>query len=393
MARLESGTAMQKNPDQIPPTGKDGAISDTLPSPDIPLATTPDLEPESPVTASSPANRTRSANRPSILAPVAGGALAAIAGFGLSYFDAFGLQTASNPADLVTAQQQASQDLVALKSEMAAQGADLAKRIAAIGSDVAAIAAPPDLTAIDAKLAALDDRLATIEALPVGDAASNATLAAKLSELERQLAELGTGNGLSAETAAKVDGALQRLADAEAGAATNAAKAADLIETTRRADAVDKLKLAVASGAAYGEQLGAMTGIEVPAAIADHAETGVITLATLQESFADAARSALLAAHSTDPETGWGQRMLNFLKAQTGARPLTPQDGTDPEAVLSRAEAAVRAGSLPDALAELVNLDPTTAAPLADWIAKARDHQAVEDALSTLALNAVGQGE
>ncbi|MBV5276525.1 hypothetical protein JZU56_01410, partial [bacterium] len=63
----------------------------------------------------------------------------------------------------------------------------------------------------------------------------------------------------------------------------------------------------------------------------------------LQASFPDSARTALEAALRANMGESWSERVGNFLRTQVGVRSLTPRDGPDPDAILSRAEAALTA--------------------------------------------------
>ena len=90
-------------------------------------------------------------------------------------------------------------------------------------------------------------------------------------------------------------------------------------------------------------------GAEIPAALAN-AGDGIPTLLTLQEGFAEPARAALDASIRADMGDGWANRLTSFLRSQSGARSLTPHEGADPDAVLSRAEAALCGGTLVFAL-------------------------------------------
>ncbi|NCM97487.1 MAG: hypothetical protein GW948_09390, partial [Rhodobacterales bacterium] len=108
------------------------------------------------------------------------------------------------------------------------------------------------------------------------------------------------------------------------------------------------------------------------------------TLAALQAAFPEAARAALDAALRADMGTSLTQRMTAFLRTQTGARSLTPREGTDPDAVLSRAEAALLGGDLAGAQAEIGALPPEAQAAMADWQALAERRLAATDALAAL---------
>jgi hypothetical protein len=80
----------------------------------------------------------------------------------------------------------------------------------------------------------------------------------------------------------------------------------------------------------------------------------------------------------------WSDRVANFVRTQVGVRALTPRDGNDPDAILSRAEAALTVGDLAQALAELATLPVPAQDALAAWRAQAQlrlDAQAVLQAL------------
>jgi hypothetical protein len=103
----------------------------------------------------------------------------------------------------------------------------------------------------------------------------------------------------------------------------------------------------------------------------------------LQDDITDAVRSALAAARSVD-ENGGG--LIGFLQKHLGMRSIEPQEGSDPDAVLSRIEAAVRAGRLGDALAEARTLPKISQEALSIWIEQAQArHNAV------LAANALAE--
>ena len=65
-------------------------------------------------------------------------------------------------------------------------------------------------------------------------------------------------------------------------------------------------------------------------------------------------------------------------------RSVTPREGTDPDAVLSRAEAAVGEGRLSDSMAEIGALPEVVRAEMAGWMALAEGRVAAVSALQTL---------
>jgi hypothetical protein len=62
-----------------------------------------------------------------------------------------------------------------------------------------------------------------------------------------------------------------------------------------------------------------------------------------------------------------GSKLGNFLKTQLGARSVEPKAGGDTDAILSRVEAALRAGRLADGLAELDSLAEGPKSVMSDW--------------------------
>jgi hypothetical protein len=76
--------------------------------------------------------------------------------------------------------------------------------------------------------------------------------------------------------------------------------------------------------------------------------------------------------------------MDRFLRTQLGLRSLTPKDGTSPDAILSRAEQAVRDNDLNTALTEISTLPDVGQAVMADWVAIAQTRLDVTNALSAM---------
>lgn len=315
--------------------------------------------------------------RPGLLGPLLGGALAAIGGFALSHFDLLGFASESAAVPALTAQ------LDEAAKKQTAAGQKLTSDLAALTDRVTALESAPTPTAPDlSRLDGLEQRLAAIEAIPSDGTASTAALTAKLAELEQRLASLPAG-GSDPATQQKLDDALARLTDAEAAATARASEAEAAARAAARARALDVLAATVATGDPFTAELQSLNDPALTEALGAKAETGVSTLTQLQDAFPGAAREALRTARDLSTEDGWGDRLVDFLAAQTGARPLTPQEGTTPDAVLSRAEFALTGGRVADALAELDALDAAVKAPLEAWIAQAEAHLAAAVALQT----------
>jgi hypothetical protein len=111
----------------------------------------------------------------------------------------------------------------------------------------------------------------------------------------------------------------------------------------------------------------------------------VATLADLQASFPDLARDALAVARDESARSGEAtDGATSFLRNMLGARSLEPREGSDPDAVLSRAEAAVRENRLRDALAEIETLPDVAKGTFADWVARTEQRLAAIEAAQGL---------
>ncbi|AWX92777.1 hypothetical protein DPM13_05185 [Paracoccus mutanolyticus] len=75
----------------------------------------------------------------------------------------------------------------------------------------------------------------------------------------------------------------------------------------------------------------------------------------------------------------------NFLRVQTGARSVEPREGSDPDAILSRANAAVEAGAIATALDEIATLPQSGQNAMKSWTDRARIWVDANTALAELA--------
>lgn len=321
------------------------------PKPSIALPEPPPVAPGEPAPEPAPRIVTQTVvRRGSFLGTVAGGVLAALAGYGAAQFVPQGWPLITRaPDSALTAQLDAqAKEIAALKQAKPAADPALEQRLAALET-----APAPDLAPLQARLDVLDARLTTLEAAPPGSGVNPAALTALQAEVQALKAQAG-----GIDTAA-VQAALAREVDAAR------AETSQLVAETRARIALGQMRAALDSGAPFAAQLPDLG--EVPAALADHAATGLPTLPTLRATFPDAARLALEASLNADMGATWAERIGSFLKAQTGARSLEPREGGDPDAVLSRAEAALAAGDLTTALTELDALPDAGRTAIADW--------------------------
>lgn len=275
-------------------------------------------------------------------------------------------------ATLYPIQQPARQDIAPL----VAQIEELQARIAALPDPTArldqveqAVKAAPDLGQITGEIMA---RLVALEARPSG---VSAQMQRDIAALQMQSKPFDPAPAVKAAIAAEMEAVQKSAADLRAEAEVAAQQAS-------RTASIALLRAALDTGAPYVSANLA----DMPAVLADHAETGLPSLTTLKETFPDAARLALEAALRANMGGTWAERVTNFLRAQTGARALTPREGNDPDAILSRAEAALTAADLPRVLAEIQTLPPEAQTALQDWTNRATLRQSAIEAVTALAV-------
>ena len=296
-----------------------------------------------------------------------GGVIAALIGAVAAYFILPQLGFGANDQSAVIA---------SLEDRTKAQDAAIADLRARLNAAEAASPEAPDLSGLEgdlsnlgAQVSALADRVAGIEARPVvtcsvsgADAQEDAELRAALQAQQAQVA------------------ALVANAEAVEEAARNSANAA-----LRRA-ALTRIRTALDTGTAFEDALVDLqeTGQDIPEALSRVAAEGVQTLPALQASYPDSARLALAAARAEDPEANAGTGVVGFLNNQLGVRSLEPREGSDTDAILSRAEAALREGRLGDALAEIDTLPAVAGTELAAWSEQAKTRMNALDAAETI---------
>ncbi len=188
------------------------------------------------------------------------------------------------------------------------------------------------------------------------------------------------GSTLSPEAIAATD---SRVIEAETAAAASKAEAERMATKAADTAILSYISDALTNGSAFSDQL-AQLSVPAPDVLISVSETGVPTVATLQGTFPEAARKALDAALRADMGSSWAQRAATFLRTQTGARSLTPREGSDPDAILSRAEAALTSGDLQTAMTEIAGLPKEAQEPMAEWLALAQKRLASTQAFAKL---------
>ncbi len=239
---------------------------------------------------------------------------------------------------------------------------------------------------IDARLQALESRTST----EAGGAAVPAEVQSEIAALRDELAAQAAA---IAEARAAAEAASQTVVAAKAAQdeAASQLAAADAATRQARAEAaIAQLRAAIDSGTPLAPALDALAaaGLNPPDSLRGDA-AGVPTLVALQQAFPEAARAALAASAEVPADAGWAGKAAAFLRSQTHARSLAPREGSDPDAVLSRIEAAVREGDLSMAVAKVKALPEPAQASLAQWLDGARRREAAEQALRSLSADAM----
>ncbi|SLN12316.1 hypothetical protein AQS8620_00144 [Aquimixticola soesokkakensis] len=326
---------------------------------------------EEPVTAAPAPMATEVPKRSSGFAPLfVGGLVAACLGFAAAVMLPEGslsfLRSSTAPAPQSSPETEAfSNGLSDVQTSLQAQNATIAElqeTISALSATPVVAAVPFDTAQFDAQISALSDkidgfdaRITALEAAPTATAATSdlsEEYAAQLAQMKETLAS-----------------EMQKL-ESEKLAAAQASDGAVLRD-------------AVLSGAPFAQLLPELT-ITVPDVLVAEAESGVPTLSDLETAFPDAARTALEVSIRATTSDAAQDRIGAFFKTQLGVRSLTPKEGSDPDAILSRAEAKLKSADLDGAISEISALPQAGQAAMADWVAMAQKRSDAVAALATL---------
>ncbi len=242
-----------------------------------------------------------------------------------------------------------------------------------------------ELARIDGAMSTLRARIENVEAQPIPMVALPEEI---VNAYDRQLAEaLGAIDGRFDEMREALDARITETEAAGEAAALSErdAKRAENMAAARMA--LTRMVSALNSGAAFSAELGRLrdkSGLEPPERLVAVADEGVPTRAELAATFPAAAREALDATTRDAVERGEIGPFRAFLLMRLGLRSLEPREGDSPDAILSRAETAVRAGDLGAALGEIATLPQVGRDRFADWIALAELRRDALEAVADL---------
>jgi hypothetical protein len=277
-----------------------------------------------------------------------GGVLGLAAAYGLAWFGLWPAPPAPVPAaDPRLAQFAAAiPELETVTQTTQSELAALNQRIGALESAeppapaAATTAAPPDLSGVEADIAALATRIDALASAPAPAADTGATEA-----LRTELAGLAT----------RLDEVAARLGTAEAGlrtldttmtetAATLARQPSDIGAVLQLPLILSGFETAFATGRPFATELGALRAAvpdaDVPTAIANKAETGLVRPDVIASRFATVL-PAMLAGRPADADAQWQDGALDWFRSAIALRPTGEIEGDSPEALISRLESAI----------------------------------------------------
>lgn len=322
---------------------------------------------------------------------ILGGIIAAVLGAGALYFSAQrGWIAIGGGAELRASVEAQSEEIAGLRAALdglsgdleALKSAepDLSEVTGAIGDTRGVVeTVSKEVADLGAQVAELAARLGEVETQPIPEAELPASVVAayqtRLEEMQAALDEQFAGMQAAqddrlAGIEAGLDDRLKEIEAAQNSAAEAEAAAAEAARAAELRAALAELEIALDTGTGYTAALDTLTqvtGQAAPAALADHAEEGIATLEGLQDRFPPAAREALAVSVAPDPEEGAAGRLGAFLRTQLGVRSLEPREGDDPDAVLSRAEAALADGDIARTIELIGTLPEDGQAAFADW--------------------------
>ncbi|QQA42739.1 COG4223 family protein [Pelagovum pacificum] len=344
-----------------------------------------------------------------------GGLLAGCIGYGIAFFQ-FGPAPEEDTtlSDTVASNQTALEELQAAVSGLA-EGPDFAplqEALDANSSSVSAVTERVDavqtelgdtLSGLTEQVTAIDARLTDIEQLPGADGSLSNTaveayereIAALREETSAAVSELGDRMSATEQSVSELSGQVsEQLAALEEEATSLEAASEEAAAEAAARSALSRVQSAVESGAPFDGALSELTAASVvdtvPPILSESAAEGVPSLGELQSTFPEAARSALAVARD-EGVAGDEGGASGFLRRQFNVRSVEPREGSEPDAVLSRAEAALGEGRLSDTLAEIETLPEVVRAAMSDWIGEATTRSealsAVDELSQTLTSN------
>jgi hypothetical protein len=256
----------------------------------------------------------------------------------------------------------------------------------------------PDAAALDAKIGDLEQRLQgkIDSALAAQQGEGTADLKDLQKEVEALKAKLGALAeahlaGDTSDLAPQLTTLDQRIAKLEAALpelSTAIDRSSASAKSGAAAIAFANLRNAVAAGRPYAAELAGLKSL-IPdpgdlGALPLHAETGIPTVAALADTLTKLAETSA-AAPPAPAETSILDSLMASAKSAISIRRIgADATGGKPEAVLARADAALKQGDLATAIKEVESLPAQARDPFAGWLDDARARASANDSLSKL---------
>ena len=377
---------------ETPPAGP--AAGTRRPKPAADAAQTP----PAPDAAGDPAPAESGRHRfPALLAALFLGGL--LAG-GIGYYSArLATPPPDGSAEIRALAGQIANDMAALETRLAAlESRPPDPALERIGEDLAALSERLELT--ESQLQQLirdteETRQRIAESLSAGGTALDATVTGMLDGLAAEIAALkdrvdagqAAGTALAARLDSLSESMNRQIESVREGVDSLSSSAAAAVQGVDLARNMERLRAALDSGRAYADilaEIARQAAIDIPEALQRGAEAGIPPLLKLQSDFPAAARAGLKAAIRAEAGEGVAARLGAFLKSQIAARSLEARPGDDPDAILSRAEAALKQGRLRAAVDLVRSLPPAAIDAMAGWLESAEKRLGAEAGLEAL---------
>lgn len=361
----------------------------------------PNLEPEETLEIEVTPENTKPKSSTSFLTLIFGGIVAAGIGFGLAQLVPDGWPiSAADTSEIEQKLETHSTEIDKIKQSIQDQGAAIDQRISRtdfeklstnISSSEESLVSDREaaISAVKSQLDALETRLTDLEKQPIRNSEASSVAAAayerELTTLRESLAEQ------KGEIEAAANDAKDQIAEAKSQAEDLKAGAEAKASAALSRAAVTRINAALSNGGPFEEALHDLadaSNTEPQAALMETSKTGVATLAELRRDFPEAARAALATTTADTSAESSLDRIGAFFRAQTGARSLKPREGSDPDAVLSRAEASVADGKLEKALTLIAELPPEASKQMEYWAESAQNRLDTKEAIDALAASA-----
>jgi hypothetical protein len=255
-----------------------------------------------------------------------------------------------------------------------------------------------DAAALDAKIGDIEQKLQgkIDSALAVQQASSTKdleTLQGEVAALKAKLGALAEANlaGDSSDLAPQLTTLDQRIAKLEAALpdlSTAIDRSAASANSGAAAIAFANLRAAVAAGRQYAAEFAVLRSLMPDlgdlGALPTHAETGIPTVAELAHNLTKIAEASA-APTSAPAEASFLDSMIASAKSAVSIRRIGAETtGSEPSAVLARAEAALEQGNLATAIKEVEAMPAPARDAFAGWLEDARARASANDMLTKL---------